>query len=97
MAQIVLGVGTSHSPQLSTPPENWPEGPDRFKRPGFELHAIPGGQHVSFEELAAQAPPEIARDINPATFERRYDECQKNLAWLAEVIANAKPDLLEQF
>lgn len=47
--------------------------------------------------MAAQAPPEIAKDINPATFERRYDECQSNLAWLAEVIRNAKPDLLVMF
>ncbi|MCH8973943.1 MAG: extradiol ring-cleavage dioxygenase, partial [Chloroflexi bacterium] len=25
MAKIVLGVGTSHSPMLSTPAEKWPE------------------------------------------------------------------------
>ena len=32
MAQIVLGLGTSHSPQLSTPPDLWRNHGERDKR-----------------------------------------------------------------
>ena len=97
MAEIILGLGTSHSPQLSTPPERWPEGPERFKRPGFELYTIPEGERISFEELEAQATPEIEKEITPDKYRARYDECQANLRWLREVVEAQKPDLLIMF
>jgi hypothetical protein len=97
MAQIVLGIGTSHSPQLSTPPEQWVEGPDRFKRPGFELYSIPQGKRISFEELDARAMPGIDKEVTIEKFRARYDECQANLAWLAQAIETARPDVLVMF
>lgn len=97
MAKIVLGIGTSHSPQLSTPPEKWPEGPDRFTRPGFELYSIPGGERISFAELEASAPPSLAKEITPQKYQARYDECQNNLAWLTGELDRARPDVLIMF
>ena len=52
MACIVLGLGTSHSPQLSTPPDLWPLHGERDKRNRglLDTHGTP----VSFEELLAK-------------------------------------------
>jgi hypothetical protein len=50
MAKIVLGIRTSHSPQLSVPGDLWDIYAKRDKRnPG--LYRIPDGKHVSYEEL----------------------------------------------
>ena len=54
MARIVLGLATSHSPQLSTPPELWPLHGERDKRNPELLDTA--GNHVSYDELLAQAP-----------------------------------------
>ena len=63
MARIVLGLATSHSPQLSTPPELWPLHGERDKHnPGL---LDTGGTHVSYDELLAKANPSLAREITP--------------------------------
>ena len=94
MAEIILGVGTSHSPQLSTPIEKWPEGNERYQPGGFELYSARDGERVSYEELLDLAPPGLADEITPEKFAERDSENKANLAWLGEVIAEARPDLL---
>ena len=58
MAQIVVGVSTSHGPMLSMPPELWLGfGQDDRKREA--LVAPWDVSTVSHEELLAQANPSI--------------------------------------
>src|SRR5687767_6986986 len=57
MAQIVLGLGTSHSPQLSTPPELWRNHGERDKR-NPDLRK-PDGRVYAYEEVLASAPLSI--------------------------------------
>ena len=97
MAEIVLGLGTSHSPQLSTPPEKWLEDGKRLEQAGLVLHAVPNGEPVSFDNLAARAPPSIEDELTTEKFCARYEECRANLKWLGEVIEEHRPDVLIMF
>lgn len=93
MADIVLGIGTSHTPMLSLPPEMWSayaEG-DR-KNP--ELCAPPDGQAMSYEDLLERADPKIAEGISPEKFRVQYDACQKALNTLVKTLEEVKPDVL---
>jgi hypothetical protein len=62
MAQIVLGLGTSHSPQLS-PPDLWRNHGERDKR-NPDLHK-PDGRVYTYEEILASVRP--SRKNSPQT------------------------------
>jgi 3-O-methylgallate 3,4-dioxygenase len=93
MAQIVLGVGTSHGPMLSMPPELWQAfGEDDHKRQS--LVAPWDGSTVSYEELLERADPAIRKELTPEAFERRYASAQKAIGTLAEALAAARADVV---
>ncbi|MBI3328039.1 MAG: extradiol ring-cleavage dioxygenase [Nitrospinae bacterium] len=93
MARIALGLATSHSPQLSLPPENWlRRGEEDQRNPS--LYRVPDGKHVTFEELLAEADPKIAKELTPAVFQKRYDANQQGIARLAEALERIAPDVL---
>jgi 3-O-methylgallate 3,4-dioxygenase len=92
MARIVLGLGTSHSPQLSTPPDLWPLHGERDKRNRGLLDTQ--GTPVSYEELLAKATPAMAREISAETWQARYEACQKGIATLADTLARVSPDIV---
>ncbi len=93
MAQVVLGIGTSHTPMLSLPPELWPAYAERDKH-NPELLAPPGGKLVSYDELLAKADPSLAKRTAPETFRAQYDECQRALAQLERALAGVAPDVV---
>ena len=55
MARIVLGLGTSHSPMLSTPPEIWPQHVDRDRQNPALLGA--DGEPRSYDETPPRPDP----------------------------------------
>jgi Catalytic LigB subunit of aromatic ring-opening dioxygenase len=90
MAEIVLGIGSSHGPMLTTPPDQWElRADDDRKNPEHhyknrvwtypELEAERAG-----ENFAAQLRPEVKRE--------RFDRCQAAIATLARVFAETAPD-----
>jgi 3-O-methylgallate 3,4-dioxygenase len=92
MARIVLGLGTSHSPQLSTPPEFWPMHGERDKRnPGL---LTTDGTPITYEALLDTAPPSMAKELTLETWQSRYEACQKGIAQLAETLARVSPDIV---
>ena len=92
MARIVLGMGTPHSPQLSTPPELWAEHAKRdMNNPA--LYA-PDGKIYTYEQLLDMADPAMERQITPAKFAARYQACQDGIAGLAGAYADANLDAL---
>jgi hypothetical protein len=95
MARIVLGLATSHSPQLSTPPDLWPLHGERDKRNPELLDT--DGRHVSYDELLAQASPSLAGEVTTAKWQARYDACQQGIATLAKVLEQVSPDILVIF
>jgi len=92
MAQIVLGLGTSHSPQLSTPPDLWRNHGERDKR-NPDLRK-PDGRIYTYEEVLASASPSLQKELTPDTWQARYDACQKGLAQVGATLADVAPDAL---
>jgi 3-O-methylgallate 3,4-dioxygenase len=85
MAEIVLGIGTSHTPMLFTPPDLWPEYEARDRR--AEL-LDRDGRPCRFDELLSRRH----RDLDRASFEKNYRRCQEALDRLARVLEEAAPD-----
>ncbi|MGE3539105.1 MAG: extradiol ring-cleavage dioxygenase [Candidatus Tectimicrobiota bacterium] len=92
MAQIVLGLATSHSPQLSTPATLWSHHGERDKR-NPDLRR-PDGRVCTYEELVAAAGSAFQRELTPKTWQTRYEACQQGLAQLAQALTDAAPDVL---
>ncbi len=90
MAKIVLGMGTSHGPMLSTPPEQW--GQRAIFDRGIMHHYK--GRTWSFDALAeARKDGHFEREIDMETWRRRSAACRAALDRLAAIWAEAKPDV----
>ena len=96
MAKVVLGIGTSHSPVLSTPPELMPAYAAR-DRGNKQLLKPPHGTLLSYDDLLAQAGPETVEEGSRPDFQGQYERYQKAIAGLAESVAQADPDVLVIF
>ena len=93
MANLVLGLASSHSPQLSTPPEGWAARGERDKG-HIELIGT-DGITSNFEELLARCDTErIAREITVEKFEQRHRQNQKAIAHLSRKLYEANLDVL---
>src|SRR5687768_10359672 len=93
MAQLVLGLGTSHSPQLSTVPELWS---DRGKRDRNNPELIGTDGIVSgYDELLARADvARIAKEITSEKFQERHARNQKGIAKVKAALYGAQLDVL---
>lgn len=91
MAEVVLGLGTSHSPVLSIPPNLWPEyaAGDPNNR---ELISPRSAKVVSYQDLLAEADPAYESRVNAATFEREYDRLQRGIAEVSKTLHEVQPD-----
>jgi 3-O-methylgallate 3,4-dioxygenase len=93
MAEIVLGIGTSHTPMLSLPPELWPTYAER-DRNNKELAYPPNGWVLPYKEGEASRPPEIRdKPRDPETFRAQSAACQAALGTLADTLQGAEPDI----
>ncbi len=91
MAKIVIGMGSSHGPMLSTPPEQWSQRAifDRGVRHPWK------GRMWSFDELvAARREGQFERQIAPELWRSRHAACRAAIAKLARVFAETAPDLV---
>jgi OH-DDVA oxygenase/3-O-methylgallate 3,4-dioxygenase len=90
MAEIVLGIWTTHGPQLSTTPEQWmlrvPA--DRKRSHWFKGKAYP------FDTLVEMRRSEnLAERSSLEARTRNYEACQKAIAQVAEIWRKVKPDV----
>jgi hypothetical protein len=89
MAKIALGIGSSHGPMLSTPPDMWHlRGEADRKNPKHFYR----GEAYDFQKLLAARQPGFAAAITPAERQKRYDACQRALDTLAAKFREVKPD-----
>ncbi|SVB75416.1 uncharacterized protein METZ01_LOCUS228270 [marine metagenome] len=95
MANVVLAVATSHSPQATAPAELWPAMEDRDKRNQGLIDLE--GNAVSYEELLEKAPESIAKEITPEVFARRAAANAQGLARVRAELEKADPDILIMF
>lgn len=94
MAEIVLGIWTTHGPQLSTTPEQWmlrvPA--DRKRKHWFK------GKEYSFEELVELRLSEnLAEKSSLEARTRNHAACQAAIARVAAIWKEVKPDVCVVF
>ncbi len=93
MAEIVLGLGTSHSPMLSLPGNMWGDYAARDKGNPMLL-SLEDGSTKTYDELLATADPAIATRLTVEKFEAQFEACQKGLVALEEALLQADPDVV---
>src|SRR5262249_8099568 len=83
MAEIILGIGPSHSRMVGSPPEPFaaPAARDRARVPNFQA-------------LARDKAGWIARELAPDVTRVRHEATQAALARLGAALAEAAPDVL---
>jgi OH-DDVA oxygenase len=91
MAEIVLGIGTSHGPLLSTPPEQWDLRAQADRQ--NPRHAF-RGQTYNYEALVKARTPGYADQIAIETKRARFDRCQVALNALGQRLREVAPDAL---
>lgn len=82
MAKIVLGVGSSHGPQLNIPPDKW----------SVFLDKDQNDPRYNYKEVLKRANPEIRDQLSDEVFKKKYNACQEALSKLRDTIAQASPD-----
>jgi hypothetical protein len=91
MAKIVLGIGTSHGPMLSTPPDQWHLRVVADRRNNEHWYK---GKAFTFDELVKmRAGEHLERQITPDVWKQRHAACQVAIKKLAGIFAEAKPDV----
>ena len=93
MAELVLGLASSHSPQLSTPADGWAGRGERDK--GHVELIGTDGITSNYEDLLARIDTNrIAKEITQAKFEQRHQQNQKAIAHLSKKMYDARLDVL---
>jgi 3-O-methylgallate 3,4-dioxygenase len=96
MAKIVGGFGSSHSPLMSLTGPLWAVHAQNDLR-NRELIKVPSGERCTYEELLASADPEIAKQVNVETFDRKVENIQAGLDELKQRFSETRPDVVVMF
>lgn len=94
MAKIVLGIGTSHTPMISTPPELWAEAGERNKLSKELLSHKHDGSVVPYETLLAEAGGRFDHMVGLEQFKANYARLQVGVAELNKTMKEVKPDVV---
>ena len=92
MAELVLGIGTSHSPLLTFDAELWADrGADDMRNPALTLS---DGRTMDYDTLLAERGPAFANDATPAQLGEQSRKSEEALVRLAKAIDDAEPDVV---
>jgi 3-O-methylgallate 3,4-dioxygenase len=91
MAEVVTGIASSHTPQLSSGVDMWPDHADRDRR-NPRLLGKDADFHT-YDELLALAEPGIEHELDRGVWDAKYRRCQDAVAALAGLLAKARPDV----
>jgi hypothetical protein len=92
MAEVVLGLASSHTPQLSTSAAFWREHAARDQR-NTRLLGPDGGYHT-YAELLAAAGPALDGELQATVWQDKFDRAQAAVEALARRLAQAEPDVV---
>ena len=90
MAEIVIGVASSHTPQLSSGVDMWPDHARRDQR--YPLLGKDAAFHT-YDEVLAGADPGMARQLEPAVWAGKYQRVQEAIGEVAAALKAADADL----
>jgi 3-O-methylgallate 3,4-dioxygenase len=92
MAQLVLGIGTSHTPMLNAPPTDWPR---FYERDSKRMNLLDTeGRLTSYDEQLKHAPSGIAAEIAPERMQARHAAVEGAMARLGDYLREARLDTL---
>lgn len=92
MAEIVIGIGTSHSPLLTFGAPVWLERAEDDKRNASLT--LSDGRELDYDTLLAERGPAYEDESGLPTLERQAARAQAALDRLAEALEAAEPDLV---
>jgi hypothetical protein len=87
MAKIVLGIGTSHSPQLSVRASEWQVLREKDEH----------DPRLDYQGLLKRAKSDIQTELTPEKFRRRDEACQKAIKTLGDALQGANVDVVVVF
>src|ERR1700759_2741924 len=90
MANIVIGIASSHTPQLSSGVDMWPDHALRDQR--YPLLGKDASFHT-YEETLAGADPRMAEELKPEVWEGKCQRVQAAIESLAAALEAANADL----
>lgn len=92
MAEIVFGLGTSHTPQMSSTVEMWQ---DHATRDQGNPHLLaPDGEYWTYDALLKVADPALSAELTEEVWTRKYERAQECVEILARQLADANPDVV---
>ncbi|MCD4534282.1 hypothetical protein LRP67_09335 [Nocardioides sp. cx-169] len=91
MAEIVVGLAASHTPQLSSGADLWDDHGERDKRSSALLGR--DGEFHTYEELLEMVDPSVADQLSNEVWEAKYERTQKGIEELKRLLVEAKPDV----
>lgn len=92
MASIVLGIGSSHTPLLTLPVEEWSHrAAADYANPGLTLS---DGRVVTYEQLRLQVGDAYTASSSLEVFGRKAQLCQQALDGLADALEASAPDVV---
>ncbi len=91
MAKIVLGLGTSHGPQLFLQPEQWELRATADRQ--NPQHWYRGKPYTYDTLLAARKDQDFAPQLTPEAKRAHFERCQHAIGAIADVYKAAKPDV----
>ena len=89
MAEIVLGIGSSHGPLLSTPPEQWDL---RAKADRENKGHWFRGKTYDYESLLKERAPGFAQEVTVEVRRERYAQCRRAIEALGKKFNEVSPD-----
>jgi Catalytic LigB subunit of aromatic ring-opening dioxygenase len=92
MAEVTLGLASSHTPQMSTSADYWKEHAARDQRNTRLLG--PDGHYHTYDELLATADPALAEELRSPVWHSKFDRAQAAVEVLAQRLAAAEPDVV---
>jgi hypothetical protein len=92
MAEVVAGIASSHTPQLSTGIELWHDHAERDKRNQRLLGR--DAEFHTYDEVLAAADPRIAAELTPEVWRAKHQRAQDGVRLLAGRLAAAAPDVV---
>ncbi len=91
MADIVVGIASSHTPQLSSGVDMWLDHAERDRRNPLLLGK--DARYHTYDELLAAADPGLERELDQAVWDDKYRRCQEAIEALTADLAKAHADI----
>ena len=91
MAEIVVGIASSHTPQLSSGVDMWLDHAERDRRNPQLLGK--DARYHTYDELLAVADPAMESELAPAVWDEKYRRCQEAIEALTADLAKGHADI----